>query len=56
MRMQRVKMTIPRQQSDDEIPIIVITMSEEREKPVRKVLLAMLGRLYDNERKVTIPP
>ncbi len=56
MKLQRVKMIIPRQQSDDEIPIIVITMSEEREKPVRKVLLAMLRRLYDNERKVTIPP
>lgn len=52
MKLQLVKMTIPRQRSKDGPPIAVIVMPEEREKPVRKVLLAMLGRLYDNERKV----
>lgn len=56
MKLQRVKMTIPRQQSDDGIPILVITMPEQRDKPVHKVLVAMLGRLYNNERKVNIPP
>lgn len=56
MKMQLIKMTIPRQKSEGGHTITVIALPEEREKPVRKVLVAMLGRLYDNERKVNTPP
>lgn len=56
MKLQLVKMIIPRQKSENGHPVAVTILPEKCEKPVHRVLLAMLGRLYNNERKVNTSP
>ena len=56
LKLQQVKITIPRQHSENRQPIAATFLPGECEKPVRKVLVAMLGRLYDKERKVNAIP
>ncbi len=51
MRLQLVKMTIPRKKSGDNQNVSVTILPAEREKPVNKVLVAIMRRLYREERK-----
>lgn len=52
MQLNTIKMTIPRQNMKSDCHVTVEVMPEKQDKPVHKVLVAMLGRLYYNERKV----
>ncbi len=52
MQLNTIKMTIPRQNVKSDCHVTVEVMPEKQDKPVHKVLVAMLGRLYYNERKV----
>lgn len=57
MQLQVVKITIPRQTREGkQQPITVTALPEVREKPVHKVLVDMLGRLYNKERAVKCTP
>ncbi|MBQ8697820.1 MAG: hypothetical protein IJ521_02320, partial [Schwartzia sp.] len=54
LKLQSVKITIPRQKDTDQQIIETTFLPRECEKPVHQVLVSMLGRLYYYEKKVNL--
>ncbi|MBQ8697829.1 MAG: hypothetical protein IJ521_02370 [Schwartzia sp.] len=54
MKLQSVKITIPRRKDEDQQIIDITFLPQKCEKPVHQVLVSMLGRLYYNEKKVNL--
>lgn len=52
MKLRRIKLAVPRHKRGENQRILITALPEECEKPVRKVLVDILARLYNNERKV----